>query len=336
MTPEADLYWRSEGRVLFGLSVPWLGHQRSESEDELQRYFVDQLLFLRVLAQAGKPDQRVQLRYWYAGGRSRALRCLLYGSAVSQDSASELREMLFGALPRALPLDGMTGPAARRVQQALPAASLDVVEVQRALRRPDDTSVLLPDPGTRGVLVPWVWTPNALEAGLAALAQQKAGAALAVNVEPAPLSRQDRLAMQRSIGELQALASNPAGDGNRLAAQLEEELRRTLRDMTEACLSMRVYVAAPHDVPDFLPHVVGGDLARGLGERGAYGIVAHQVLRGASPAECGHLQRGFLLKDNDDASGAGAASLLRKFSPREANVAFRFPIFAQELAVADW
>ncbi len=334
----AETYWRSEGRVLFGLSVPWLGHQRGNSEDELQRYFVDQLLFLRVLAQAGKPDQRLQLRYLYkGGGRSRALRCLLFGSAESQDSAAELRELLFAALPRALPVDGMSGVIGRRLQQAFPATSMDVVEVQRALRRPDDSSVVLVDPGTRGLLVPWVWTPNALEAGLAALAQQEAGAALAVNVQPAELTRQDRLALQQSLGELEDLARNASSAAP--VAPLQEELRRTTRDMTEACLTMRVYVAAPDTVPDFLPHLIGGDLARGLGERGAYGTVAHQVVRASSPAESGQLQRCFLLKDDSPAaetSAARGATLLHKFSPREANVAFRFPIFAQEVVVADW
>lgn len=349
--------WRDpvpDGWWMFGLSVPWLIHRRAARQGEnLTRYFEDQALFLRSMTSHGHddgPGPRLQLRYWSDGSGRRTLRCAVYGAAPTRGGAQDLLSHLLGALPRDLPLEVLDARDARSGLW-LDTTDLEVAEIRRAIRRPelrfteqDGAARARANKGTDdrartdapqlSLVIPWVWTATCLEQSLFALAQQPTPTLLAVVLAPSRLSDDERRMLRR---HWQRLESESARTNDQLTEALHKSYRGYQREMDAGCLRMNVFLGARGGLGNLFPKLVASDLATGGGAVAGMAVPEWEIP--LSAAAHSHLldtlalRRDGGLPRNEKGTVAGFAD---KFPVWEANVAFRFPVLANDLVIADW
>ncbi len=183
-------------------------------------------------------------------------------------------------------------------------------------------------------VVPWIWSANTLEATLYALVQRQVPTALAVVLSPARLTQRERDHL--SVGSTrQDLHASRRDDP--LAETLYKAYRGYSREMRESCVEMHVFLASAGELGLWFPKLVGNDLSAGGGE------VSGLCVFEAAPVRTRHDQTlvadAIALRRHGGLhrSEAGAvAGLADKFPAWEANVAFRFPVLANDLFIADW
>ena len=370
--PMTRRVWPDGSRWVFVLSVPWLTHRPSpHGAGDLQAFFADQVVFLSAFATNAvfsSPGSLLQLRYSVPEGGNRALRCAVVGAASTEAEARELLDFVYSALPRGLPLEVVGEALGRETLRPEALAALSLAEVRRAvlpvprrLLRRDPAESSAHDAGNeaatvggdgggegngaahasergdhvsrRRMLIPWQWTHSSLESTLSAMSRQRRASFLAVTVSPAPFTTEDRRAIARS---LRALAAIVEGDrGNVLADALLVQYLAYQREMHAGCLCVRVVVGHDHDGGRFLAHVAGSDLASG--GLNVPGMAAFDVRTPRTEEDhCSLLDVVTLGPGARPDEGARSDGLITKFPALEANVAFRFPVFAKDLVVADW
>lgn len=324
--------WRDGKRWFFAMSVPWLTHKTPVGGDNLQRFFADQIIFLRSFARNALSwsSVAIQLRYW-TPGTGRGLRCNLLGAAESEGGANDLLDHTLSALPRGLPLESLS----RDAYGSHFCSALHICEVRRSVTRVELDRLRTEPLSEGGVLVPWNWTPSALESALYALSRREVPTALAVNIRPTSLTESDRALLFRWRDRLVGLASREPN--NLLASVLSTEYAGYLRDMHESCIDMRVLLVSDGPLGSSLPHVLGSDLSSG--GISVPGLSSYEVASPTSDSDSAHLLRVVGELSEGGAVRRGDRDMVAfasKYSMLEANVAFRFPVFANDLVISDW
>lgn len=367
--------WGHDGRSTFVLSVPWLTHRSPRGGENPQRYFADQVIFLSAFATNPsflEPADgcSLQLRYSVPPGGNRALRCAIAGAATTETKASELLEFVYSALPRGLPLDIVDEDQGRAIVHPEDSADLSLAEVRRAIlpvprrflkRDPDEGSAhgarepegsdsavaesedLTSDEGQerqngdrltrRAMLIPWHWTHSALEATLSAMSRQNRASILAVTIRPTRFTNDDRRTIGRSLRSLASILESDRG--NVLADALLVQYLAYQREMHGGCLDVRIVLCFERGAGAALAHVAGSDLASG--GLNVPGMATYEVRSPTNREEFRRLLDVVALVPPVIAvSDRRLDLLMTKFPALEANVAFRFPVFAKDLVVADW
>ncbi len=183
-------------------------------------------------------------------------------------------------------------------------------------------------------VIPWIWSANALEATLYALAQRDTPTTLAIVLSPGRLTQGERNHL--AIGSMHQDHHASRRD-DPMAETLYKAYQGYRRELHEGCIEMHVFLAAAGGLGRWLPRLVGSDLSAGGGAvsglcisevapirtRNDRTLVADAIALGRH----GGLPR---------AEAGAIVGLADKFPAWEANVAFRFPVLANDLFIADW
>jgi hypothetical protein len=337
---------RAVGRWVWSADIPWLpdllddGGRSTVSGDPLMEAFGRQMGMIRAVASAAPTGSALQLRFISSEDDAQRgdaqIHILLLGSAKRETDARQLARLVAAVLPGEFPLAARTAEDTISLLKEVTPRDPELSQIAEVRRDIDTLDPFIEmdmaeHDYNQPLLLPWVWSAQAMLSSLTLLRDQPGITMLGVHLEPRRTLSADLLGfLEREVAGFRQQAQGPAE--NPLMVAGYHAYRRWLRELPRAAVHLRPFVYSSVPLASGVPEAIGVDLTRNWETYGPTGYSG--TFRIARPRNQNDLLLALDLLECvaplwDTPSSPELTELMFLFEPTEASVAFRFPVTAK-------